>query len=162
MPRFVARIAQLSDTKAFYAPSFAADPLGTADTLLAWRDALVEAGWDGAAIPDGGERIAAMTRLERADEPVPPGDADRLAATRAALSKRPCSVYEEICLAEDRELWPGGWQRVFKALERGGARLTTFRPELPGAPIETDLGRLQCLLRHARGAELAGAMRADG
>lgn len=162
VPRFVARIAQLSDTKAFYAPSFAADPLGTADTLLAWRDALVEAGWDGAAIPDGGERIAAMTRLERADEPVPPGDADRLAATRAALSKRPCSVYEEIWLAEDRELWPGGWQRVFKALERGGARLTTFRPELPGAPIETDLGRLQCLLRHARGAELAGAMRADG
>ena len=45
VPRYAAQIAALGDAGAFYAASFATDALGTADTLLAWRDALVEAGW---------------------------------------------------------------------------------------------------------------------
>ena len=45
--RYAARIADVGDAGAFYATSFDSDPIGTADILLGWRDALVEAGWSG-------------------------------------------------------------------------------------------------------------------
>jgi RecB family exonuclease len=163
--RFVAQIGACSDTAAFYAGSFAADPLGTAETLLTWRDALVEASWDGRQIPDAGDRIAAMARLERAGDPTPRGDADRLARVQIALARQPSPVYEHIVLAEDSASWPGLWQQVFAALERRGTRFETHLPQLPGAPPASDLGRLQSSLRgdtaDARAA-VRGAIRGDG
>lgn len=44
VPRWAARIRALSDAKAFYARSFEVDAIGTATTLLAWRDALADGG----------------------------------------------------------------------------------------------------------------------
>jgi hypothetical protein len=40
LQRWVARVLALPDGDAFYARSSASDPLGTADTLLGWRDML--------------------------------------------------------------------------------------------------------------------------
>src|SRR4051812_37670430 len=57
-------------TKPFYARSFVADSLGTARRLLEWRDALVDAGWNGLAVPRGGDRLDALAALEASNEEV--------------------------------------------------------------------------------------------
>src|SRR4051812_7378716 len=45
-------------------PSFAVDRLGTAAAMLSLRDDLVDAGWDGRALPAGGDRLGAIAAIE--------------------------------------------------------------------------------------------------
>lgn len=165
VPRYAARILETADASAFYAASFGSDAIGTADALLAWRDALIEAGWSGREIPNGGPRLAALARLEAAGDRIPPGDADRLVAVEEALSTDGAAFYEAISLVEERTIWAGRWQTIFAALEGRGSLVTQFRPDLQGAPRETDLGRIQSLLRNdatfARD-DLPGCIRGDG
>src|SRR3954469_16556222 len=60
--------------------SFAADRLGTGAAAPALRDALVDAGWGGGALPQGGGRLAAVAAIEAlGGTPLPPGPSDRLA-----------------------------------------------------------------------------------
>ena len=115
VPGQAARIIEAADASAFYAASFASDAVGTADALLAWRDTLVEAGWDGQEIRGGGERLAALelaTRIRRKlveqsafDDAgatldllvLAPSDMDRARRTRregrAACSRSPRGVH---------------------------------------------------------------------
>lgn len=169
VPRYAAQIAAIGDANAFYARSFATDPLGTADTLLAWRDALIEGGWNGETVAGGGDRLAALARLESIDPsveaPLPRGDADRLRDLRVALANHGRRVYPRITLVEDRALWPGAWQRIFAELASKGTAFERFEAELPGAPPGSDLGRLQGLLRGdttARRDDLPEGLRGDG
>lgn len=165
VPHYAAQIAGYGDASAFYAASFATDPLGTADALLAWRDALVEAGWNGGSVPGGGERLCALARLESSDPRLARGDADRLEAVRAALSASRRRIYAAMTLVEDRAVWPGAWQSIFAELESRGTAFDRFEAELPGAAPSSDLGRLQSLLRGAptaRQDELLEGLRGDG
>jgi ATP-dependent helicase/nuclease subunit B len=165
VPRHAARIIEAADANAFYAASFASDAVGTADALLGWRDILIESGWNGRAIAEGGDRLAALARLEAAGERVPAGDADRLVAVHDALSLERGTIYDEISLVEDRSIWPGRWLSIFAALETSGTRFTEFRPDLPGAPRDTDLGRVQGLLRNdptSSSGDLPDCIRGDG
>lgn len=113
IPRWMERIASLRDERAFYARSFASDPLGTAEELLRWRDGLVEAGWDGVPVPGGGDRLGALVALER-HEPagMPPGNADRLLGVERALERHPGSIYASLSRVETAEHWPGRWRRI--------------------------------------------------
>lgn len=143
VPRFVARIRRLDDEAAFYRRSFAVDPIGTGAALLSYRDALVEGGWKGESIRGGGERLDALARLERGeDEPVPKGDSDRLARVLEECG-RSSRIYDELVLADDRSDWPGVWSAIFGAMAHHGTTISAWSPALPGAPVETDLGRLQ-------------------
>jgi hypothetical protein len=168
IPRWHARIAKLADSKAFYAKSFTVDALGTAQTLLAWRDALVEAGWDGAQIPGGGDRLDALSLIEKQeDEELPPGSGDRLVRVERTLGEygSHACLYDELCLVEPRPLWSQRWQRIFALLETSGTRVFPMHPDLPGAPADTDLGRLQRLFRAegpAKGANIPSPVRGDG
>lgn len=159
IPSWSSRIKSLGDESAFYARSFGVDELGTTETLLAWRDDLIAAGWDGAPIPGGGERLDALARLESH----PPlqvvlGDAERLVRAERALERARALPYVSLSLMESPELWPGRWRRIFALLEARGVAFTRFAPEHPGAPPESDLGRLQA---HVRGGA-AGPIRGDG
>ena len=132
----------------FYARSFDVDPLGTAKTLLQWRDALVEAGWNGQAIAVGGERLATMGALEAIAEPLPVGHADRLGALERELRAYPqIVVYEGLSLVEPRALWSSRWQSIFALLEQRGAEVGPLTIAGTEAPPQSDLGVLQCLLR---------------
>jgi ATP-dependent helicase/nuclease subunit B len=116
----------------FYARSFAADSLGTAQTLLAWRDGLIEAGWSGQPIAGGGDRLAALAALE-ADivEPLPPGRADRLVRIENELhASSKHAVYAGLTLVEDRALWPARWRAIFTHLEERGAAVTQLDDNL--------------------------------
>jgi hypothetical protein len=148
VPRWTARVAAAADTGAFYERSFQVDPVGTASTLLAWRDALVEAGWNGGIIEAGGDRLRALAVLEaQHDDIAAPGSVDRLVALERALAQTSHRVYDELELIEDRSLWPRRWQSIFDHLERTGTAITPCVTALPGAPEATDLGRLQRLIR---------------
>ncbi len=156
-----ARIGRLGSGAAFYARSFEVDSIGTAQVLLSWRDALVEAGWDGQDISDGGERLAALAAIEGAEEsPVPMGFSDRLAQVQRALSSRsvPARLYEELRLVEERTLWSARWQRIFALLEASGTCLSSKEPCASLADPRSDLGVLQRLLRgeRAEASEVGG------
>jgi hypothetical protein len=119
--------------------SFAADRLGTAAAVLALRDALVDAGWDCGALPEGGGRLAAVAAIEAlGGTPPPPGPPDRLAAVEAQL----CGpLYESITLLpEELALWPARWLRV---LRKAGSELRTWSADFTPAPARSDLWRVQ-------------------
>ena len=165
IPAYAQRLRALPH--AFYARSLAADSLGTAATLLAWRDALLDAGWNGLPIPGSGDRFDALAALEALDnDPLPPGDSDRLVLVENEL--RACSkhaIYESLTLVEPRALWSVRWQRVFALLEERKARITQFATDLPGAPAGSDLGILQQMLRGERAScrkDDPPAIRGDG
>ncbi|MBX3252297.1 MAG: hypothetical protein KF901_34305, partial [Myxococcales bacterium] len=159
VPRWAARAKALADISAFYTRSFAVDEVGTATTLLEWRDALVEAGWDGGAIAGGGERLDALARLERHEGEPPPGRAERLVRCERALASAPSRLYDALTLVDDASLWPRRWRRIFERLEALGTPFARLDVPLPGAPPHTDLGLLQARLR---GETRDGTVRGDG
>lgn len=144
------RLARHVSPAMFYVRSFAADPLGTAQTLLALRDSLVEAGWEGEDVPGGGARLEALTELERCPSPaLSAGYCDRLRAVERALSVSSHRIYDDIALAEPASHWAQRWRRIFDSLERAGTRITRSEPVLPGASRESDLQRVQAALEKA-------------
>ena len=151
----------------FFARSFEVDSLGTAKAILAWRDALLEAGWNGQHVPGGGDRLEALAAAEALlSEPLPPGRADRL--VRVAEELRACSqhrLYDALTLVEPRALWPRRWRAVLALLEERGCVIEPLAPELPGAPATTDLGVLQRMLRGelpSRRTKEGSAVKGDG
>ncbi len=130
----------------FYARSHALDAIGTAETLHPWRDELAMAGWNGEPLPNGGARIETLREL---DEPpdLPPGTPDRLGRVEDELRDATTSLFDALRLAEPRTLWPGRWQRVFALLEELGTSICTTTATFERVPGDSDLARLQALLR---------------
>ena len=150
--RWSRSMADLEVTKPgrFYARSYALDPIGTATTLLRWRDELVTAGWNGDPIPNGGERLETLRELMVGVD-LPPGI--DLRATRVR-------VYDDVQLAEARTLWPGRWRRIFALFEELGTSVTTREALFEPVLGNSDLVRLQTVLR----GEVIGTdgLRGDG
>ena len=128
----------------FFAASLEVDRLGTAETLLAWRDELLLAGWEGS--PIGVERVDALALADSAIA-IPFGMGDRLRAVEAAIGSSAGSPYRSITLLEPLGSWPFRWQRVLRALSDRGTRLHELTLSPHGAPLSSDLGRLQARLR---------------
>jgi hypothetical protein len=143
----------------FYTDSYRVDPLGTATALLAMRDELVASGWNGGAIPAGGERLTTFAELEIGAD-LPPGTADRVRRVEEELRCRRMRPMDELRLAESLSVWPAGWRRVFTLLEELGVPVRPA-PVTFAANGKTDLGRVQALLR---GDTVAGdaALNGDG
>lgn len=96
----------------FYHRSFAADPLGTAATLLKWRDDWVLHGWNGTAADDTPPRIVDMAAVEKlANETVDAGISQRVAAVAKALEHLNPPI-DSVCLVDGIELFPSLWQKV--------------------------------------------------
>ncbi|HEY6727144.1 MAG TPA: PD-(D/E)XK nuclease family protein [Polyangiaceae bacterium] len=137
----------------FYSASFAVDRLGTAQAVLELRDGLVSAGWDGGVVADGGPRLEAIAELEElGDIAVPPGIGDRVLAAAKALERRALGtpLYDGVTFAESAVCWSGVWNRACRAMSGSGTELSQLTVALPGAPPETDLGKVQAAL-NARG-----------
>lgn len=99
----------------FYELSFRVDELGTASTLLSWRDDWYEHGWDGRAFEKGYVRLQDMHDIERLAERVPVGIGQRLAAVERALEE--VNPAMSIVLATPLEELPLRWRRVMEQLE---------------------------------------------
>lgn len=129
----------------FWRASAEVDPLGTARTLLDWRDALAMAGWRGEVLRGGG-RLPALAAVTAG---APPGMPDRIAAVADALDHRAADL-EEIVLVEPSDDLAPAWRRVLDRLAAHGTRLTPLM--LAPADAHGDLARAQ-LLRFAPEAD---------
>jgi ATP-dependent helicase/nuclease subunit B len=146
--KWAERMAPIAPLGRFYSRSFEVDPLGAARAVLALRDRLIAAEWDGQPLAGGGPRLDAIAELEALTTPAAPaGFADRVVAVRRALASCRTRHYAELAFAEPRDLWETTWQGVFRALERAGTRPTEDTIALPGADPDSDLGRIQVALR---------------
>lgn len=148
MQQWSRRLAEVAKRGApFYAASYEVDPIGTASTLLSWRDLLVDAGWNGERVAGGGDRLDTFADLEREGGPLPPGGPDRLQRVEQELRASSCRLWQELRLAEPREAWPGRWRRVFQLLEERATPVREASLSLPLTSKESDLGRLQASIR---------------
>jgi ATP-dependent helicase/nuclease subunit B len=159
--RWSRRLAELAAAgPRFYARSYEVDPVGTASALLAWRDTLVAAGWNGEHVPNAGARLETLAEVEHGAD-LRPGDADRLRRVEDELRSSPGRLFEALELAEPREAWPGRWRRVFALLEERGTPVRLCEVRLTSTDADTDLGRLRaCLRGESKGS--APALRGDG
>ena len=138
--RWARQMAELEAAKPgrFYQGSFALDPLGTATTLLAWRDELALGGWNGESIPNGGGRLETLRELEL-DAKLPSGVPNRLAHVERALRLSGTRPYEALLLAEAPSLWPGRWRRAFALLEELGTPVRHSEMVFPPTEGDSDL-----------------------
>ncbi|THH41971.1 PD-(D/E)XK nuclease family protein [Neolewinella litorea] len=155
----------------FYAASFAADPLATAEDLLERRDELLEAGYRLAAPLSTGTpaRITVLHELEHllleAEQSFQllPGLADRLNALLAALHDRRHPALD-LRVHEPLDLLPPGLRRLLEALATAGDKVQFINSTPEPAP-SGDLGAWQEKLGGLlSGREESGtrALRGDG
>ena len=133
----------------FYSVSFAKDALGTAATLLQWRDELKEAGWLGQPLP-----VPRLTDLSEVEGCLAPGVAtsfgDRLTAILSELDRRDPQL-ESVEVVEPAAYLPLQLRRV---LDRLNAKYEQ-RGLTPAAPAGSDLANLQAALVAGSAAPLA-------
>jgi ATP-dependent helicase/nuclease subunit B len=138
---------------AFWSVSFATDSWSTAHAVLALRDALRMAGWQGTAGTGAPRRIADIARLA---DVFPPGEPDLLADIVAALQGRRIKTLPAVTLAEPAALWPFAWRRLFDALKRQGVAIDDLA--LPPATAGDDLEALKATMQNGT----ASTWRGDG
>jgi len=148
--RWSRRLAAVSVARPrFFSSSYGVDPIGTAKTVLEWRDALVLAGWNGSNVASGGERLDTLAELERAGSTadLASGFPDRLLRVTQELELAGVRVFDAVELAEEPRVWPQLWQRAFALLERYGTPVRAAPALAPCPAVDSDLGRVQALLR---------------
>jgi hypothetical protein len=130
----------------FFSESFKRDSYAVAETLLKWRDDLIEAGWDGLASADDTIRIQHMAAVEaRTGKRLSPGTSDRLRFVLLELNSRSPNL-DSLTVREPQSHLPKLWRLICAKL---GARYEpiAFKPETDAAGETSDLGRIQSLLR---------------
>ena len=129
----------------FFSESFKRDAYAVAETLLKWRDDLIEAGWDGLASSDDTARIQDMAAVEaRTRNRLSPGTADRLRSVLFELNSRSPNL-DLLTVHEPQSHLPKLWQLICAKL---GARYEpiAFNPKSNPTGETSDLGRIQSLL----------------
>ena len=129
-------LKRLDGPARFYHRSFAADELGTAATLLAWRDLWHLHGWSAATAPAlaaaPSRRLRDMVAVEaKAAGQLAPGIGERLVQVALAMQALAPRI-GRLDLCEPLAAWPLAWQRAL-------ARLNPVEP--PGdtaAPVQGD------------------------
>lgn len=113
-------LKRLDNEQRFYHQSFTIDGLGTAATLLAWRDQWHLHGWtlkNATALAGSvSRRLRDMSELEQqAPGKLPIGVGERLALIEAALQSLKPRI-DQLSLIDPLCWWPAAWQRVLSRL----------------------------------------------
>lgn len=101
------------------AKSFELDSWNTSRQLLAWRDELFMAGWDGKA--GSSERLGALAAIESCQLPLGAGEPDRLKTVLNALDG--IRLPGTLELATSRGHLPFLWKEVVEKLEKAGMEI---------------------------------------
>lgn len=100
----------------FYHASFATDPLGTAATLLGWRDHWHLHGWNGQIESGINQRLADLGEVEVfARQSVAPSAGERLARILVELDQRRPPI-EAVLLVDPLQAFPQRWQVILSRL----------------------------------------------
>lgn len=148
-PSLAERVVQYRDclmradtVERFYHHSFDTDPLGTASTLLGWRDLWHLHGWNGRMVAGAGRRLSDLAAVEEsARESVSSSVGERLARVLVELDRRRPPI-KAVLLVDPLAAFPPRWREVLARLP-----LTEVAEEAAGGA--GFLGRLQENLRKA-------------
>jgi len=139
------------NTGAFFAGSFAADPWSSAKQMLAWRDELVLAGWDGKVSPEFTPRLGALVAIEKAlPKSLRSGMGDRLGVVLQELGNSPPLSISSIGVIDQTNVLPALLQQLMHALIECKVTVNEVQPQI----IQSD-GNLGTVKQ----AMLAGAAR---
>ncbi len=119
------RAVYKAEPKSWGAESFAKDYWSTAKTLLAWRDELIDAGWDGRQ--GGSDRLDLLAKIESSGIPTPDGLPDRVRRAVEKCSKELMSDVN-IVLVDDLDKYPHHWKALFRKL---GVKSQWEKPVFP-------------------------------
>ncbi|MFZ1730563.1 MAG: PD-(D/E)XK nuclease family protein [Bacteroidota bacterium] len=122
--QYMARLAEGDTADAWYHRSFAKDAWSTAKQLLAWRDELIGAGWDGKAEASDSPRLRTLALAEASQLPLSIGFEDRLIEAMQEMEFWTHLPISEILLTEPREFFPPIWQKVLGLLEERGTDIS--------------------------------------
>lgn len=151
------RLAKLDSPKAWFHVSFQSDAWSTARQLLAWRDELIESGWNGQASTSDSPRLMALASIEQLKSlPLSPGRADRLSDVLGGLAVTTSLSLTEVIVLDDRATLPPIWQRVLTSLQSLRVRVTSV-PGVASPEAHHNLSRIQSALARPilTGASLA-------
>ncbi len=115
------RLAAADNGRRFYTQSYRRDPLGTATTLLRWREELIAGGWDGSLPATQAARLADLAAVE-AGGPLLASPASRLRSVMSALRRRR-APFAAIRLIDPLDLLPPPWPDLLELLEGQGCEL---------------------------------------
>lgn len=100
----------------FYHSSLQVDELGTAATLLNWRDQWYLNGWNGKVDTVASTRLADMADVEKiAVDKVAPSEGERLEMILQVMARRKPAI-SQVILTSDMTLFPKRWQCVLSML----------------------------------------------
>ena len=150
---YMARLQDVAHQGAWFEASMEADPWSTARQLLAWRDELVEAGWDGRTGSEASPRLASLTLVEGAPGPeLSPGPADRLRSVLEFLSDGLHPGIDRVQLADAAGLLPPIWRVVMGRLSTAGVRVE----EVDASPAWTGESNLAVIQSEMHGVPRGG------
>jgi RecB family exonuclease len=135
-------IQQCDRSGAWFHDSFEADPWSTAKQMLAWRDELIEAGWQGQGENSSSPRLRALASIEKSNRYLPLGQADRLQAVLSHLNTVDSVDVKQIQLSEPLEMLPPILQKIIGKIEEMGCSISSIQPGLQN-PCDTNLTRIQ-------------------
>lgn len=100
----------------FYHVSLQADELGTAATLLSWRDQWYLHGWSGYVEAAASRRLADMAEVEHiANGKIAPSDGERLGMILQVMKRRKPAI-SKVMLTSALASFPKRWQQVLSQL----------------------------------------------
>jgi ATP-dependent helicase/nuclease subunit B len=145
--QYLARLEASDEPGEWFHGSLEADPWSTARHLLAWRDELVEAGWDGKAGSEASPRLAGLAQVEEKVElPLAPGRADRLQRVLEHLSRGRAPGVDRVRLLDPASLLPPTWRTLLRRMEALGTEVEAEAPPDPASDPETHLARIRSRL----------------
>ena len=131
-------LKRLDSSERFYHQSFGVDALGTAATLLNWRDQWHLHGWTGAAadfLVNGEQpRLRDMAAIDiEAVKTLAPSIGERLALVSSALQSRKVRI-AMVVLCEPLNNWPQAWRTVLSQLNLSADEMNLVRAN-PGTML---------------------------
>lgn len=158
MVQYLTCLQEQDNDLRFHHESLKQDEFGVARTLLQWRDAWFEAGWDGEGFDvDASTRLLDMGSVEGiAFASVPLGTGQRVQRVLKALSNT--SLDLAVTLLDAPESFPTVWQQLF---DRLGALTAIWQAE-PQCKGESDLAILQRALISAHEPDHKVKLAGDG
>lgn len=105
----------------FYHATFATDALGTAATLLKWRDLWYLHGWDGQFSAAGNDRLTDLSAVEQhAQQLVSPSLGERLFSVMNLMETRKPAI-DLVRLVDPLDVFPKRWRNVLEKLPTAAA-----------------------------------------
>ncbi|CAA7618445.1 PD-(D/E)XK nuclease family protein [Magnetospirillum sp. SS-4] len=147
--RYQVRMKVVDDGRRFFSGSFGRDAWATARQVLTWRDSLFAAGWNGEAVPDGGDRLVTLAALEKVGGlPLGACPGERLQTVIAGLSGNCDCGISRIRLVTDESDLPHLWRVILGSLKSRGIAIE--RENILPAATGTDLAVIQSALQRGK------------